>query len=317
MKKYIVLLLALTLSVLTACEAELEEESLSAIAPNGAPSLSQALIEFDPDHIEPLEYEVDVVAGPDMLVSAFGSESHDLIFAPTNQGANLYQSGTPYQLAAVVSFGNLYLASGQTIDDFDDLEGETITLFGQNSVPDIIVRTLLDSHDFDNPPTLDYVDSVDAAGGILQSDSENIVLLAEPALSVQQTQFDDTLSFIDLQDAWNNAFDKAGYPQAGLFVHEDVSDDALKTYLNGLKASIDLANDDPETMAAHAASLDYPFPEPVMQNAIPRSNLRFQTSTDATGDVEHFFEQILSLEAGLIGGSLPDEDFYRHVDLDD
>jgi len=54
-----------------------------------------------------------------------------------------------------------------------------------------------------------------------------------------------------------------------------------------------------------------------MQNAIPRSNLRFQTSTDATGDVEHFFEQILSLEAGLIGGSLPDEDFYRHVDLDD
>ncbi len=317
MKLKILSVFVLSVFILSACEAEGEEVSLSAIAPNGSPSLSQVPIEYDPSMVESMEYDMEVVAGADLLVSAFGSESHDLVFAPLNVGANLYQTGVPYQLAAVVSFGNLFFASAQSINSISDLDGEEIVVFGQNATPDIIVRSLIEQHSFEETPEIRYVDSVDAAGGTLQSEPQSIVLMAEPALSVQMSQIDSDIHLIDLQDEWQSAFDTDGYPQAGVFVHEDVDDDALNIYLGALRASIDMVNSDPSSVANDASALDYPFPAPIIESALPRSNVRFETAHEARASIESFFEEILALQADLIGGELPDDAFYRFTDFDD
>lgn len=307
MKKFVFLLLFLVV-VLSACN-NVEETHIKIIAPNGSPSLSQVYIEYHSPEIENLTYEIDIVNGAEPLVAAFGSESHDIIFAPTNLGAKMIDTGVPYRFAATINWGNLYLASKLSLTTLGDLEGKEIIAFGQNSTPDIILRTLLNNYSFDEAPTIRYVDSVQTALAELLQDSSKIVLLAEPVLSVGQLNLGE-LNIIDLQTEWESLTGDPSYPQAGVFVHNDLSDDIVESYLNQLEFGINYLIENPDSIAAYAVSLEYPFPEPVLRSAIPRSNIRYTSASDSREALETYFGFILELEGSLINNKLPNDDFY-------
>ncbi len=295
--------------VALACESD-DGTTLDIIVPAGSPSLAQAYFQHEKPETDDVKYNINVVSGPEPLDAAFGSESHDVIFAPTNRGARLINSGdVPYKFAAAITWGNFYLVSGQPLESMDDLDGKSITAFGRNSTPDIILQSLLGEYDFDNAPDIQYVSSVQVALGELKADSEKIVLLAEPVLSVGQMDMDN-LHILDLQDEWKTFTGKDSYPQAGIFVKDSLSKDIVETYLAHIKESVQMANEDPELVAEYAEALDYGFPRPVLENAIPRSNIRFATAEEAREDLEFFFERILELNPDLIRGKLPDDGFY-------
>jgi len=128
-------IILLTLSVLLfGCQKE--TDVLTIMVPSGSPALAQIYLQ---QNVE--QYRVDVVNGADGLLYAFGSASHDVIFAPTNLGAKLYQSGMNYLFAGTVVWGNYYLiAKNQSTFDIASLEGKNVVVFGQNQTSDIILR---------------------------------------------------------------------------------------------------------------------------------------------------------------------------------
>jgi len=111
MKKSLSILIFLL--VLSGCKPS---ESISMIVPYGTPELSQLYMEDSKD------YQVDIVQGADPLISAFGSVSHDVIFAPTHLGAKMYHSIGSYRLAASIIWGNYYLVSTEELS-IEDLSG--------------------------------------------------------------------------------------------------------------------------------------------------------------------------------------------------
>lgn len=301
MKKTLSILLGFIVSLtLIGCGANYDEP-LKVIVPNGAPALSQIFMQ------ENENYEVSVVNGADPLVAAFGSGSHDFIFAPTNLGAKLYNSGINYQFIAAVTFGNYYLVSMEDNFTLESLEDKEIVVFGQNSTSDIVLRYVLGENDIN--PTYRYVDSVGTANAEFVLDNDIIILSAEPMLSILANSVSG-FNTIDLQAEYQEITGEDSYPQAGVFAKASLDSRYVRDFLNALEDSIDEVNSDLDSTVAKAAELEYSFPESVLRGAIPNSNIGFEKASDVREDLEAYFNIILDMNGALIGGQLPDDDFY-------
>ena len=106
MKKLFIMFLSvlLTLCAIAPINAD-DEYSVKVSAPNGAPALAVAtLAAEDPDSY--------TFVAADTIAAEFANKTADFIIAPINAGAKLYKAGkSDYKLAAVVTWGNLYIAS--------------------------------------------------------------------------------------------------------------------------------------------------------------------------------------------------------------
>ncbi len=313
MRKLVVAIMVLLGGIfLTAC-GEKEEVHFKVMAPLGSPSLAQTYMEKAlPSLGENVTYEVDVVVGTDPLIAAFGSGSHDVIYAPTNLGAKLISTGLEYKFAGTVVWGNLYIATGSDSEfTLNDLEGKEIVAFGINATPDVVLQTVLDNHTFISAPTIRYVDSANMAQAELMADQSTIILTAEPLLSVLSLPSNvANLKYINLQDEWAKVTGNSSYPQAGIFVKSDLDNEVIEAYLEEVENSIEEALADPAKVAGYAVELDYGLPLPVLTSAIPRSNLNFQSARDSKAALETYFTYILDFNGALIGGELPSDDFY-------
>ncbi|XFA98302.1 hypothetical protein ACAG96_05350 [Candidatus Izemoplasma sp. B36] len=301
MKKIFTIILIMIISIsITACN---NSDPLTVMAPNGAPALAQLFVQDDEEN-----YTVDIVNGVDPLVAAFGSGSHDFIFAPTNLGAKLYNSGIEYKFIAAITFGNYYLVSMEDNFTLESLEGKEIVVFGQNATSDIVLKYILEENDI--TATLTYVDSVTTSNAAFIADNTKIIMSAEPLLSVLALNVSG-FNTIDLQAEYQEITSESSYPQAGVFAKISLSSRQIRNFLNDLEDSVDKVNTDLDTTVAKAAELEYTFPEAVIRSAIPNSNIDFITASDVRNDLESYFNIILTMNGALIGDTLPDDDFYH------
>jgi len=279
-----------------------KDDSITLIVPYGSPELAQLYLENSSD------YQVDVVNGPDPLIAAFGSSSHDVIFAPTNLGAKMYQSKDSYQLLATIVWGNYFLVSNQTEDfNIESLDGKNMVIFGKNQTSDIILKFIF--RELNIEPVITYVDSVTTAAQLFQSFQEDIVLLAEPAYSNIMSQLPLSQT-IDIQALYQSVTGKDSYPQSGVFIRKDLEKSKIIKIENDLKYSIERTNDYPMEAAALAIELKMGLSKEILSNAIFNSNLRYQSARDSKEAIVSYFGLILGMNPQLIGGQLPNDLFY-------
>lgn len=274
------------------------KDKLSMIVPSGSTQFAQLYLENSDD------YETTVVQGADPLVSAFASNSYDIIVAPTNLGAKLYQSKPTYQLAASITWGNYYLVSKSVIIS-DDLEHQEIIAFGQNQTPDAILQYVLE----EQVVNITYLDSIASVVSEFILDGSKIYLVAEPSLSILKATFD--LSVVDIQDLYQQKTGKDSYPQASVFVHHTLSDREVKKIKDDFKNSIHLANEDPTSASVVAIELGIQIDQDVIVSAIDHSNIMYMSSEDAKSDIVYYLEMLRNFNVVFTGEELPDDSFYR------
>ena len=300
MRKYLVTILLVMISfVMLACNTS---DKPTVMVPSGSPQMAQIYLETSDNYI------VDIVQGADPLVVAFGSKSHDFIFAPTNLGARMFQAKPDYLFICAVTFGNYYLIT-KTDNTFDinSLGGREITAFGANQTSDIIMKYVLQENDI--IADIQYVDSVQTAVSLFVEDQTRVVLIAEPSLAVLESQFAD-IDIINLQSEYEVLTGESGYPQAGVFAKTTLNKRLVNNFLDALSNSVVLVNQDPDAASDQALALGYSYQKQVLMNAIPRCNLGYQEAGDVKADLEAYFTIIMDTNPNLIGGELPGEDFY-------
>ncbi len=278
-----------------------QEDSLSIMVPQGSPTLS--ILGLD-EH----DYAIDIVNGPDPLVAAFGSGSHDAIIAPTNLGAKFYQSSDEYKLFAVIGLGNYHLVSTSFVDDsIHQINGKDILVFGQNQTSDIIVKHLL--NEMSITATLNYVDSVASAVAQFLMDPTQIVLVAEPSLSLIKAQIPNLYS-IDLNDTYETLHEGLSFPQASLFVNKNISNHLKERLKEDMDDSILFLHDQMTLAAQKGVALGILDDQDILEDAISGSHVTIIYSQDAKSMIEQYFEIILAMNPALIGGTIPNDDFY-------
>ena len=128
------------------------------------------------------------------------------------------------------------------------INGKEITVFGANSTPDVIIRSLINYYNLD--VKINYVSDVAEANASLISNKSTIIVSAQPSIS--KFNASGKFNVIDLQAEWKKMSGSTySIPQAGIFVKKSKLDDkSVVNALNKLNASLSLSTSNPDKLAA-------------------------------------------------------------------
>ncbi len=295
-KKYVLLVIfVMMIFLLSSCK----NEKTTMIVPAGSPQLAQLYMQDSKD------YDVTIIEGADPLVAAFGSSSYDVIVAPTNLGAKLYDAKPEYQLIATITWGSYYLISKSNIDEMETLD---IVAFGQNQIPDALMQYVLEGLDIEF--NVEYLDSVSSVASDFIIDGSKVYLMSEPSLSVI-TSSNESIDMLDLQVAYETLTGYEDFPQASVFVHQSLTDQAVQKIKDDFENSIDLLHEDVESSADLAKKLGVSMDKEIIIKSIPRSNIEFKDSQDIKGDIVFFLGLLKGFNPNFVGENLPNDTFYR------
>ncbi len=270
-------------------------------APLGAPALSLAtLAEKNPQQYTFLSAET--------ITAEFANNNADFIIAPLNAGAKLFKMGkSQYKLAAVVCWGNLYFASQKKNFKLKDIQKSGITLFGENTINSSIALSVLEKNKI-KPKSVHYLAGAANTQNLLLSDSNSIVLTAEPSLSAAKMKNKNIKSY-SLNELYKKATGFDGYTQAGLFVRAKTIEEhpeSVKDYLKQAKESVEKCTLDVAAVAKAGVSLGL-FPnEKIITEALPQCAIRYMSALNARKQIE----TTANIDILQFGGALPSDDFY-------
>lgn len=257
---------------------------------------------------------------PDELRAGLTSGTMRTFVLPTQSAANLFNKGLGVRLVNVMTNGLLYLLSADpSLTSVAALKGRSVAIPFRNDTPELVFRRLLAAERLtpDTDVGLQFSGTPMEAIQLLLTGRADAALLPEPAASaaiLRAGQAGKTVSrVLDIQTAWSAATGLAPVlPQAGLgvtsaFLAEHAPTvEALHEALVAATASV---NADPARAASDAAA-PLALPWPVIEQAIPRSNLVAQRASAVREPLEAVFRAISEFDPKIIGGGLPTADFY-------
>lgn len=294
LKRMISLLLTIALALCLGSAPA--EGSWTLTCPNGAPALSVAVIAAErPDDF--------TFIAADTIPAAFASAEADFIIAPVNAGAKLFKAGkSTYRLAAVVTWGNLVIASQRENFTLDDLKENKLTLFGADTINASVALYALKQFGIE-PELADPLAGAAETKTLLETDPEAIVLTAEPMFTAAKAA-NDKITGYPVNDLLDN-----GYAQAGLFVRAETleKDPALvNAVLAEIQASCDLCAGDPDRVAAALGQLEMKFPKA----AIPGCAISYVGAAQA----KRLVEVTVEIDPAQFGGADPADEFYYNAE---
>ena len=299
MKKFLSMILAaMMLLSLTACA---EAPAMKVASPAGAPGLALATLAVQ----NPENY---TFVAAETISAEFASAQADFIVAPINAGAKLFKMGkSTYQLAAVVSWGNLFFASQKEGFKVEDMNGAKVVLFGENTINASVVRYALEKNGI-VPAEVEYLGSAANTQALLLSDAEAIVVTAEPALTASKMK-NDKITAYAVNDLYKTATGFEGYTQAGLFVKAETAanqPEAVEAFLKLVEEACLKNVEDIPAVAEAAVALELLPNVKVATNAIPGCAVKFVNAWDAKEQVE----QTANVDLTQFGGAVPADAFY-------
>ena len=293
-KKFFILIFTMFLVGCTKTDA------ITMMVPFGNPQLSQLNMQ------DSKTYNVDIVIGADPLVAAFGSASHDVIFAPINLGARFYQSKDDYTLLGVVTWGNYFLISERELS-LETIKDQTIVVFGRNQVSDILMKVINDYYQLNL--TFEYVDSLPSAAAEALLNPQKIVLISDPSYT-QLLLSHPSFHGLELHELYQSASSDNVLPQAGVFVHKSLTHQQKNQIKTDIETSISRLSTHQEEMINLAKTYGMTWFDEVLLAVFTSNQITFVSSLEAKPSIETFFQHILNYQPQLINNELPDDAFY-------
>lgn len=257
----------------------------------------------------------------DQMRAGVVSGSMELFAAPTYAAANLRNRGAGVRLVNVLTWGLLYVMTARSVSlsRIDDLAGKTVLLAFKNDAPDLITRLVLRwaGIDPDKDVNLVYVGSSAEVVPLFLAGKADIAMLPEPAATAAEIKARTSgvaiRRALDVTDLYNAHTGRdGGIPQAGLAVtdaflaaHPDLValvEDACVEAGAWIVANPRAAG----ILGASALGL----PAPIVEKSLPRFRPDVRSAAEARADLELYFDNLMTLSPGIVGGRLPDDDFY-------
>lgn len=309
MKKFLFPLI-FVLTLISCNKKESNIDTLSIAVPGGAPSLSVLDLMYDDKD------SIDVLNDSAVIKSSFLNESYDLIVAPANIGAQVYNANKNYYMLAGLTFGNLYLVSKTPFNTISDLSSFNFISFGKGTITDLVSSYVLKENNI--TINTSYLSSTaDTKTAFISTTNEKeVYLIADPIYSQVKSNFKtNSKSFysISLTEEWNKCTNTQGFLQAALFVLKKTylsKEELVNKYVDQIKESITNLNNESNINITNQKIKDlniFDFSDLVMINAIKGSNIRYLSGIES----KEIFEKTYSHNLSLIGGKLPDEEFYK------
>lgn len=325
MKKYakylsIILCIVMIFSI-TACKAEKETPheaaNITVACLKGPTGVGMApLMDKNDSKTAANNYTFTIASAADEISGKIISGEINIASVPTNLAAKLYnKTEGKLVMLAVNTLGVLsILENGNTVKSVADLKGKTIYSTGEGSNPEYILRHVLSENgiDPDKDVTIRFLAANDELTAALISGTAQIAMVPEPAATTILAKKDTVNRVLNINDEWEKISDSKlmmGCVVA-LKSYVGANPDAIRSFLDEYKTSIETAQNDIKSSAALCEKYGIIPTAAVAEKAIPECNLTFASGAEMKSSIEGYFEVLLNADKTSIGGKLPADDFY-------
>ncbi len=241
----------------------------------------------------------------------------DFAILPTTMAAILYNRGIDYRLVAIPVWGTLYLfGTDTTITSWEMLKGKTINLMGKGMTPDVLFKHLLIENEI-NPEgdvRLDYrfPTHIDLANAVA-AEQATLGVISEPLVSLVMEHNSNVMAIFDLNSEWQKVMDMPIAQTAFIAKGEliDSNKELVDEILNSYEYSTLWVNQNLDSAAQLIVKYNILPNVAVARNSIPRSNLNFVRASIIKSEVESYLQVFYQMNPDIVGGRLPDENFYQ------
>jgi NitT/TauT family transport system substrate-binding protein len=256
----------------------------------------------------------------DQMRAGIASGDFKLFATSTYAAANFFNRGAGTRMVNVVTWGVLYvMARDETITRVEDLAGRKVLLSNKNEAPDLLFRMVLRwaGLDPDRDVTLEYVGSPGEAVPLFLAGRGDVAVLHEPAATTAMLRAaqDGRPIFraLDVAEIYGRHTGRGPrIPQVGLAVSARFLESAPNVVAAAHAACIEASGwalAHPEEAGAVTGPL-LGLPAPVVAASLPHVRLDVLSARQARDDIELYFNYLMELSPGTVGGKLPDDDFY-------
>ncbi len=247
-------------------------------------------------------------------IALIAQKDIEMLVTGVNVGAKAYNKGIDLRLLNTNIWGIDYLLTGGfKAESWQELQGRTLSLPLKGGPLDFLARYFLIKNGVD-PEKIDYVYMASNNGvRTFQLGRVDAIILPEPLVTLTLNNCEQAILSFDLQEEWAKIHDgEDRIPFVGLFVRGDYAEEnpELVAVLNSYyQTGIDWVKTHPDE-AASLASDYFGQPAHIIQESFGRINLNTYSDWEARGLIELYFGEIMGLYPEMIGGKLPDEEFY-------
>lgn len=316
-----VLLVAVTGSTLA-----MQSEKLDRLVLTGPPGpLSIPLIYLVAnDRLANVAEVVELVLWEDQnqLRALIAGGQADFVTLPSNNAAIFYNSGLDVQLLDIVAWNAAFgISADPDIASLSDAEGMRVVVPFQGSIPDLLfqqsaaARGLNLISDF----ALQYTPNPQQAAQLILSGQVDLAILPEPLATTVLLRTKDTETPLrrafSLADEWVAGDAEAvRTPITGTVALAGVQGqpDVIATFTREYMLAVEWVLENPEA-AGELAETSLPelgFVAAAVAVALEYMHWEYVPAADARTDVERFFGALMELSPDVVGGRLPDDDFY-------
>jgi NitT/TauT family transport system substrate-binding protein len=247
-------------------------------------------------------------------MSLLAQNDIDFLITGTNVGANAYNRGVNLKMLNVNIWGIDYLlTNGFKAESWQDLKGKDLAIPLQGGPLDFLARYLAEKNGLDPEEDLNLVYRALPGGAQLFMAGElDAIILPEPLVTISLARGENTEMSMDIQKEWAKIHGDERIPFVALFANGNFVEEnpQFTDIINGYyKQGVDWVNTNPEA-AAELAAKHFEMPAPILKQSYSRVNLNIYSDAESRELTELYFGEILKMYPDLLGGSLPDEEFY-------
>lgn len=243
---------------------------------------------------------------------------YDIAAVPTNLAASLYQkSQGKVKVIAVNTLGVLYIVTKDgAVSSVEDLRGRTILASGQGTIAEYALNYVLESNDLVIGEDVNIEFSTEHAESVTKAlaGGYDAILLPEPFVS-QIIAKDASFSVaINITEEWEKTGEctlTMGCIAVNTAFYE-ANKEAVKGFIADYNESVNYVN---ANIADAAVLIEEHgiMPAAVAKNAIPNANIVCCTGAEMKQALSSCYAILFEQNAKIIGGQMPQDDFYIDV----
>lgn len=295
---------------------------IKAAALNGPSGIGMVYLFEGDKKLDGVPLQMEITASPDVLLPKLLKGEIDMGILPPNAAAKVYtKNNGALLMAAVVGNGMLNLITEDTsVTSFSDLKGKTVSVAGQGSTPDYMIRYLAEKSGVEvntsSPEslTLDFSIPAPEIAAALIAGKIAYAFVPEPFATVAQMNKISIRRAFDVQKMYAQfSGNSEYYPMTVLVVRKEFAQkypQYAALFMEQYKSSIEKVNADPKAAGVLVEQYSLGLKAPIAAKAVPNAAFIYTDGVQAQKEVEQLLSIFLQFAPESIGGSLPDEGFY-------
>lgn len=283
--------------------------------PNGM-GMSYLMEENSLDAYE-TSYQISFLASADKLATRFTRGDLEFATLPTTVAANLYkETNGEIQLLGVNMLGGFYLVeNGTSIQTISDLKNLELSSSSRPATAQYVLEHLLEANAIEEneQPKVNYVvDNLKLSSAIVSGEID-IAMLPEPFLSTLLQRNKGLRVALDLSEEWQDVYGDSILPMGCLVVNKEFAlknPESIARFIQHYKTSVEYVNKNQKEAGLLIEKHKLLNNARQATNSIDRSQITWIDASEVQEDVLKYLEIFLESDKNIIGGEVPDEEFF-------